>query len=65
MKKQTDNQPPAWFFSILAVGGFIACGIYLGILKSEGISLEHVIRSIVFGMFGILMQWGVLGKRKC
>lgn len=54
---------PRWLFSVLTVGGFIACGIYLGMIRAEGVSTGYVIRVIGFGLFGLLMLWGVLGKR--
>ena len=54
---------PRWLFSILTVGGFIACGIYLGMIRAEGMSTIHAIRVAGFGIFGLLMLWGVLGKR--
>jgi len=55
--------PPRWFFSILSVGGFIACGIYLGMIRVEGASAGHVIRSVGYGVLGLLMFWGVVGRR--
>ena len=55
--------PPRWFFSILAVGTFIACGIYLGMIRVKGVSTGHVVRAGAFGVLGLLMLWGVLGKR--
>jgi hypothetical protein len=55
--------PPRWFFSILLVGTFVACGIYLGIIRVEGVSTGHVVRAVGFGAVGFLMLWGVLGKR--
>jgi len=55
--------PPRWFFSILVVGAFVACGIYLGMIRVEGVSTWHVVRAIGFGVLGLLMLWGVLGKR--
>lgn len=55
--------PPRWFFSILVVGTFVACGIYLGMIRVEGVSTGHVVRAVGFGVLGLLMLWGVLGKR--
>ena len=55
--------PPRWFFSILAAGTFVACGIYLGMIRAEGVSTGHVARAGGFGVVGLLMLWGVLGKR--
>ena len=63
MSERKINPPPRWFFSFLAVGGFIACGIYLGMIRAEGVLTGHVIRAVCFGVFGLLMLWGMLGKR--
>ena len=55
--------PPRWFFSVLVVGTFVACGIYLGMIRVEGVSTGHVARAVGFGILGFLMLWGVLDKR--
>jgi hypothetical protein len=55
--------PPRWFFSILVVAAFVACGIYLGTIRVAGVSTGHVVRAGAFGVLGLLMLWGVLGKR--
>jgi hypothetical protein len=55
--------PPRWFFTLLAVGGFVACGIYLGMIRAEGASTRHVVRAVGFGALGLLALWGTLGKR--
>ena len=63
MYKRRQNPPPRWFFSILSTGALIACGIYLGIIHVEGASAVTVVKSIGYGLLGIVMMWGVLGKR--
>ena len=63
MTEHKIKSPPRWFFSILVVGGFVACGIYLGMIRAEGVSTGHIIRAAGFGILGLLMLWGVLGKR--
>ena len=63
MAERRIKSPPRWFFSILTVGAFVACGIYLGMIRAEGVSTGHVIRTVGFGILGLLMLWGVLGKR--
>ena len=55
--------PPRWFFSTLAAGTFVACGIYLGMIRAAGVSTGYVARAVGFGVLGLLMLWGVLGKR--
>jgi hypothetical protein len=54
---------PRWFFSILAVGSFVACGIYLGMIRGEDVSTGHVVRVVGFGVLGLLMLCGALGRR--
>lgn len=63
MAERRIKPPPRWVFSILVVGAFVACGVYLGIIRAEGVSTGHVIRAVGFGVLGLLMLWGVLGKR--
>ena len=61
MKKRVP--PPRWFFAILEVGGFIACGIYIGISSVEGATIGNIFSAFCFGVFGLFMLWGILGKR--
>jgi hypothetical protein len=55
--------PPRWVFTTVMVGGFVACGLYIGIMRVEGASAGHLIRAIGFGVLGFLMLWGVLARR--
>ena len=55
---------PRWLFAVLAVGGLLASGIYLGIMRLDGASTWNVVRAILFGVFGLLMLLGAMGKRK-
>jgi hypothetical protein len=61
--ERTTKLPPQWFFFILSVGSFVACGIYLGTIRAEGVSTWHVVRAAGFGVLGLVMLWGVLGRR--
>jgi len=63
MEANKSKIPPRWLFAALAVGGFWASGLYLGMIRAGGSSTGDVARVIAFGIFGILMLWGVLGKR--
>ena len=63
MTERSPRTPPRLLFAILAVGGFIACGIYLGMIRAGGLTTGYIIRAAIFGLFGILMMWGVLGRR--
>ena len=51
-----------WFFVVLMVGGFVASGIYLGIIRATGAATADVVRAIAFFFFGLLMLWRVLGS---
>jgi hypothetical protein len=63
MGNRRTRFPPRWFFAILSAGGFLASGIYLGMIRAEDASTGNVVRATVYGLLGILMMWGVLGKR--
>jgi len=63
MTKRGVRSPPRWFFTILTIGAFVACGLYLGMMRTEGPSTGHIARSVGYGVFGLLMLWGALGKR--
>jgi hypothetical protein len=54
--------PPRWVFSIITVGAFLACGIYLGMMRIEGTTTGNVIRAAGFALLGSLMLWGVLSR---
>jgi hypothetical protein len=64
MTDQGVPRLPKWLFAILAVGGLLASGIYLGMTRLEGASEGNVVRAIVFGVFGLLMFWGAMSKHK-
>jgi len=55
--------PPRWLFAIIMVGSFLACGIYLGLIRAEGPAPEHVVRAAVYGVVGLLTLRGALGQR--
>ena len=54
--------PLRWVFTIVMVGAFLACGVYLGIMRAQGPSTGDVIRAAGFAVLGLLMLWGVLGR---
>ncbi len=64
MPKSELRPPPRWLFAILTVGAFLASGIYLGMIRAEGSSTGHVVRAVIYGVLGLLMLWGVLGRRQ-
>ncbi len=63
MTNNRTKLPYRWFFLILAIGGLLASGIYIGIISVRGISILDIIRAIGYGVFGILMLWGAFVKR--
>lgn len=63
MTDKMSGGPPRWLFTILMVGGFVACGVYLGMMRVEGVSAGSLVRMAGFGVLGFLMLWGVLARR--
>jgi len=63
MVDEKRSGPPCWIFTVLTVGGLIACGLYIGIMRVEGTSTGNLLRAAGFGVFGLLMLWGVLARR--
>jgi hypothetical protein len=61
MMGQTKSFPfPWWLFAILAIGGLMASGVYIGIQSLAGISTAPIIKAAGFGIFGLLMFLGAL-----
>ena len=54
MAEGSVPRPPRWFFTILTIGAFAASGLYLGIMRAEGPSTGHIVRSVGYGVFGLL-----------
>jgi hypothetical protein len=63
MASKARSGPPWWFFTIVMVGGFVACGVYLGMMHLDGITTGNLLRAVGFGALGFLMLWGVLARR--
>lgn len=55
--------PPRWLFAIVMAGSFLACGIYLGLIRAEGAETRYVVRVAIYGVLGLFMLRGTLGKR--
>ena len=64
MDKTGISSFPRWLFALLAIGGLIACGIFLGVMSSEGFSSLRLDQVAGFGVFGLVMLWGALNQRK-
>ncbi|MFH2039741.1 MAG: hypothetical protein ABIJ65_09940 [Chloroflexota bacterium] len=62
MEKTRKATFPRWLFGILAMGGLLASGIYLGIMMSEGFGGMQIAKAIGFGGMGIIMAWGTFAR---
>ena len=63
MTKPEKYPFPRWAFAIIAVGGLVASGIYLGIMSIEGFTNLRITQAVSFGILGLLMFWGALFSR--
>ena len=63
MRSAESHTMPRWLFTCLAVAGFWASGLYLGMIRVEGALASFTVRTIAFGLFGLLMLWGSLARR--
>ncbi len=52
------NKFPRWIFAVIAIGGLLAAGIFLGIMSVEGFTGPRIIQASGFGLLGLLMFWG-------
>lgn len=62
MEKTRAKTLPRWIFTLLAIGGAWASGIYLGKITIEGASTGLLILAIGFGLMSFLMAWGALSE---
>jgi hypothetical protein len=60
MQDSKKRSFPRWLFAILAIGGLVAAGIYLGIISVEGVTSGRLIQAAAFGLLGLTMFWGAL-----
>jgi hypothetical protein len=63
MEKKDVRVLPRWVFTLLAIGGAWASGIYLGKITIEGALTDLLIPTISFGLMAFLMAWGALAER--
>jgi hypothetical protein len=60
MKKTEKRSFPKWIFALIAIGGLVASGIYLGIMSVEGFTGLRFAQSASFGVLGLVMFWGAI-----
>lgn len=63
MEKTRKGLFPRWLFAIIAVGGLLASGIYIGIISVEGFTSLRFAQAAGFGLMGLVMFWGALQGR--
>ena len=64
MEKISKESFPRWLFAILATGGLVASGIFIGIMSVEGFTGVRLLQAAGFGILGLLMFWGALSRRE-
>ena len=64
MNKNEKQYFPRWLFALLAIGGLLASGIFIGIMSVENYSNVRLAEAVGFGIMGLLMFWGAYSGRK-
>ncbi len=60
MEKSKKQSFPRWIFVMIAIGGLVACGIFIGIMSVEGATSLRFIQAIGFGLMGLVTFWGAI-----
>jgi hypothetical protein len=60
---EKKSQLPWWIFGVIAIGTFIASGIFIGIMSVEGMETTDLLKAIGYAIVGLLMFWGAVNKR--
>ena len=63
MEKTRKGTFPKWIFAILAIGGLLASGIFLGIMSVEGFTNIRLAQVIGFGLMGLVMFWSAIQRQ--
>jgi len=63
MEKTGKQSFPRWLFTIIAIGGLLASGIFLGIMSVEGFTGIRLAQAAGFGIIGLVMFWGAIQRR--
>jgi len=62
MEHKSKRIFPRCIFVILAIGGLLASGIYIGIVTVEGATGTRIAQIVGFGVWGLLMLWAALSR---
>jgi len=62
MTKTGKQSFPRWLFAIIAIGGLLASGIFLGIMTVEGFTGLRIAQAAGFGIMGLIMFWGAIQR---
>jgi len=54
---------PRWIFAIIAIGGLMASGIFLGIMSIEGYTGMRLAQATGYGIMALLMFWGAIKSK--
>jgi hypothetical protein len=60
MKTNATQTFPRWLFALIAIGGLVASGIYIGIMSVEGFAGLRLVQVAGFGLLGLIMFWGAI-----
>ena len=63
MEKTEKQSFPRWLFAIIAIGGLLASGIFLGIMSVEGFTGIRLAQAAGFGILVLVMFWGSIQRR--
>jgi len=62
MKQKEKLTFPSWMFAVLAIGGFLASGIFIGIMSIEEFTAMRFSQAAGFGIMGLVMFWGAIKR---
>ncbi len=60
MGKTRKSSFPRWLFAVIAIGGLLASGIYIGVMSMEGFTGLRLAQAAGFGLLGLIMFWGAI-----
>jgi hypothetical protein len=63
MENEQKKSFPKWLFSVIAIGGLVASGIFIGIVSVEGVSTVRLLQAGGYGLIGLVMFWGAVESR--